>query len=246
MRTLAVLPLLASAACTIEDKLPALPGEDPGPGTTTHSELNVSVSVVDGAGARLERDTFAAPEDVYFTVRIADAGKPVVAEDYVFQVLGGDGSMLSSDDFACRRFHVSVQGAIDGVHAAVLANGSACTHELVRTESRAIAIQAMPFAVGGELFVLRVGTAKACVSDDAFEAALAVPFAIGAPVEEEEQQPPPPPPEEDEEEPPPDEEQPPPDDEEPPPDEGDDDDDDGNNGNNGNGKGKGKGNGKDD
>jgi hypothetical protein len=209
-----VVVSFALTACTIDDKQPAVP-EDPPSDATSTSELNVALSVVDATGTAVDRNSFAKAEDVHFTLHVLDPAMPVVAEDYMFQVIGPDGSLLSSDEPACRRFHVNTKGVIDGVHPASLATGAACTHAFERTSTQALSVQAMPFAIGSSSFVLEIAPLAETMSDRTFAGALAIAFEIAAPSPGQEDN-----------------------------DDSGNDDDDNDNGSNGNGNGNGSGNGK--
>jgi hypothetical protein len=173
-----VVVSFALTACSVDDKHAALP--EPPSDVASVSELNVGLTVVDATGAAVADNSFALAEDVHFTLHVVDPEQPVVAEDYVFQVIGPDGSLLSSDDRTCRRFHVNTQGVIDGVHPASLATGAACTHAFERTSDRALRVQAMPFAIGSSSFILEIAPLAHAMSDGRLAGAVAVAFDVDA------------------------------------------------------------------
>jgi len=100
-------------------------------------ELNVQLRVVDEAGQSVELNRFAAKTDVYFTVNISDPTKPVVPEDFVFQVIDATGSLRSSDAPSCRRFHVDESGSID--------SAGICDHAIAAVDG-AMLIGVAPFS----------------------------------------------------------------------------------------------------
>jgi hypothetical protein len=202
------LPL---AACVVEDKLPGPvgPGDttdgdtgggggDTGTGTGTGSGsgsgsdtpvgLNVLLTVVDRDGNAVPE--FDERDDVYFSIKIVDAAKPVVAEDYAFQVIASSGELLSGDPFSCRLFHVNVRGMIDdpgksptgdNVQAA---GGGDCAHDQQRSADGRILVRAMPYDMpetsgkSNAKLTLKACNLATCPADAPFVTELVAPFEI--------------------------------------------------------------------
>lgn len=70
----------------------------------------------------------------------------VVDSDYVFQVLDLNGNLVSSDDPACRRFHLNQSGRIDLVYEGRDSSGAICTHGFGIADNNSLVIQLVPFA----------------------------------------------------------------------------------------------------
>ncbi len=183
---------LLAGGCVVEDKLPGdgtgdmtgsadETGGSGGDGTTTPTGLNVALVLLDQDGGRMPRDTFDARDQVYFSLEAADAAKPVVAEDYAFQIVGNDGALRSNDAFACRLFHVNARGMIDSVQSA---GGSDCEHELRRGGDGRILVKAMPFEVpqtngnSPAKLTVKIATLATCRGDNEFGAGIGAPFEI--------------------------------------------------------------------
>jgi hypothetical protein len=136
MRTLAIVALVSVAGCTVDDRTNTsgvVEGTDAAPAR----ELNVQLRVVGEDGNPVELNRFATKTDVYLTVNVSDASKPVVAEDLTYEVTDSTGKLLSSDPPACRRFHVNERGEID--------NAAICEHTIAHLDEGKILIGVAPF-----------------------------------------------------------------------------------------------------
>lgn len=136
MRT-AFIALVALTGCVVEDRMDTS-GTEGKSEDAPDRELNVQLRVVDETGNTVELNRFAAKTDVYLTVKISDETKPVVAEDFVFQVVDPDGSIKSSDVPSCRRFHIDESAAID--------SAAICDHAIAQLDDRTTLIGVAPFA----------------------------------------------------------------------------------------------------
>lgn len=128
---------LAGAGCVVDGRTDTS-GTEGKSEDAPERELNVQLRVVDETGNPVELNRFAAKTDAYFTINISDETKPVVAEDFVFQVVNSDGSVISSDAVSCRRFHVDETATID--------SAAICDHALTRLDDGTTLIGIAPFA----------------------------------------------------------------------------------------------------
>src|SRR5690349_2897060 len=120
--SLATVAGLAAAAgfygCSVDDNGGAQEVKGAGSGSSTDTALNLSLVLTDKTGAQVKGDQFAAKTDVYLSLQVVASSQAVTAQDFLFQVVDSTGKLLSSDDLACRRFHVDAKGNIDRVAAA--------------------------------------------------------------------------------------------------------------------------------
>jgi cysteine-rich repeat protein len=148
----------------------------------TDTNLNLALRVVDKTGASVA--AFEATGDVYLDIAVVDTSGTVVAQDFAFQIVDAQGSLLSSDAFDCRRFHVSGAGYIDRVYSGLDASGATCIHMYERTSSGHILIQLAPFkdaiadGSGAMQFTVKVAALASCGSDTSFHDALSVTFTV--------------------------------------------------------------------
>jgi len=164
---LAVVAALASG-CVIEDKSPT--------GTSASADLNLLLLVVDRSGTI--RDTFERKVDVYIDLRKLDAAKAVTAQDFAFQVVDAMGALLSEDDLACRRFHISPEGFIDHVYSAAPGNDAACVHMFAGSSEEHLLPNLMPFAGDSMRFTIHVAPLATSARDGGFADSLAASFTI--------------------------------------------------------------------
>lgn len=157
---IALVAVLGLAGCMVDEHTDTSgtegKSEDP-----PDRELNVQLRVVDDTGSPVELNHFAAKTDVYLTVNISDPTKPVVAEDFVFQVIDTTGSIKSSDAPSCRRFHVDETGAID--------SAGICDHAIANVDGATL-IGVAPFADASKLSL-------EITADDGER--ISVPFTVG-------------------------------------------------------------------
>jgi len=119
-----------------------------GSGSSSDASLNISISLVDAKGVVSKSNTFAAKADVWLELSALQTGGQVEAADYVFEVVDLQGNVVSSDDLACRRFHVTAQGTIDRVSPATDASGAQCAHATANAQingATALIVQLIPF-----------------------------------------------------------------------------------------------------
>jgi cysteine-rich repeat protein len=150
----------------------------------TDASLNITLLLVDNTGAAVDNNTFELKEDVYLDIKIADAAGTVVAQDFVFQVVDAQGTVLSSDAIECRRFHVNASGFIDRVYSGVDVSGAGCIHMFQRMGDGHLLLNLAPFkdaivdANGAMMFTLKVAALATCGSDADFEDALTISFTV--------------------------------------------------------------------
>jgi hypothetical protein len=154
------IALALVAGCAVDDRTDTS-GTEGKSEDAPDRELNVQLRVVDEAGQPVELNRFAAKTDVYLTVNISDPTKPVVPEDFVFQVIDATGSLKSSDAPSCRRFHVDETGSID--------NAGICDHALANVDGATL-IGVAPFTDASK-YSLQI------TADDGER--ISVPFAVG-------------------------------------------------------------------
>jgi cysteine-rich repeat protein len=158
-----------------------------GAGSSSDAILNVQVSLVDAKGAAHAQDMFAAKADVWMQLQALTTSNVVTAQDYLFEVVDAQGNVVSSDDLACRRFHVTAQGAIDRVVPGTDPSGAQCAHaaaQIAVNAQAATIIQLIPFgdiakdANGAMQFKLLVAPADQCLNGVFPQGALEVAFTI--------------------------------------------------------------------
>ena len=185
---LVALVTLTSAAgfygCTSSEQRGAPQGVESADDKPESTSLNLSLVLVDETGAAVTDNSFEAKEDVYLDMRILDQDSPVVAQDFVFQIVDAQGTVLSSDPIECRRFHVSAAGYIDRVYSGTTAGGAQCIHMFERMGDGHVLVQLMPFAdsalddSGAMHFTVKVAALATCGSDADFKDALTSSFTI--------------------------------------------------------------------
>lgn len=122
---------------------------------------------------------------VYFRIFGTATSADVVDSDYVFQVVDLAGKLLSTDDAACRRFHLNQFGRIDEVYTGVDASGAPCTHEFGIADNFSLLPQLFPFGdapIVDGLMHYRIEVFP--VGDKPSTYSLSAPFSVVAPVEE--------------------------------------------------------------
>jgi cysteine-rich repeat protein len=122
-----------------------------GSGSASSSAMQVrgAVFTTTADGSRVNANIYAAKTDVYLDGGPGPSAPPHAAAlaegDYYFQVTNPNGNdLLSTDDIACRRFHVNASGVIDSVDP-----GPGCAHEHGIDQDYAslgaITVQLMPY-----------------------------------------------------------------------------------------------------
>jgi hypothetical protein len=164
MRTYALAMYVVLAGCTVDEATDTTgaveePDEDPMPDRT----LNLQLSVVDEMGRQPELNRFAQTTDVFLSVRAADPTKPVVVEEFAFDVTDKNGTVVSSDEPRCRRFRVDERGDVASMP-------EMCLHKVERTEDGKMLIGVAPF-----YDAMKMTLTITAVDDES----LSVPFAVG-------------------------------------------------------------------
>jgi cysteine-rich repeat protein len=109
--------------------------------STSSQDLSGAVHTTDGSGGIVDGNIYGAKEDVYLDGGPRSNGPALDEGTYMFQVTDPSGKkLLSSDDIACRSFHVSSAGVVDAVL------GDACAHATGVDVNGGITIQLVPFA----------------------------------------------------------------------------------------------------
>jgi hypothetical protein len=155
------IALVIVAGCAVDDRTDTS-GTEGKSEDAPDRELNVQLRVVDEAGQSVELNRFMAKTDVYLTVNISDPAKPVVPEDFVFQVIDATGSLKSSDAPSCRRFHVDESGTID--------SAGICDHAIMHLDDGTTLIGVAPFTDANK-YSLQI------TADD--DERISVPFSVG-------------------------------------------------------------------
>ena len=161
-----------------------------GSGSSNDASLNVQVSVVNNKGMAVMNNTFSQKSDVWMELAALTSTTQVQAADYLFEVVDAQGNVMSSDDLACRRIHITASGQIDRVVAANdPATGAPCGHASAQVSLNGVAntiVQLIPFAdlqkdaSGAMKYTLRVAPADACVNGVFPSSAMEVSFTIKA------------------------------------------------------------------
>ena len=112
----------------------------------TSPEWNARLEIVTGAGMKQRGNLFAQNGDVFIAMAPLDATMRVVPRDWMFEVRNGNGALVSTDDFQCRKFHVGFHGTIDRIGVATNNAGADCTHLFTRLQDGTVFVNLMPFA----------------------------------------------------------------------------------------------------
>ena len=115
-------------------------------------------------GLLAPNDTFDLKDKVHVDVapreRIVVSHHPDGAGgDYYFQVVDGNGVIVSQDDISCRRIHIDAKGQIDKVYAGTDAFGAACEHKHGYDGAGGMTVQLMPYG-DSSMFVVDAGVKK--------------------------------------------------------------------------------------
>jgi len=110
-------------------------------------DFNLALSFRTHNGELVRDNGFAAKGAVFIGTAALDNTKAVRPMDWMFELRNTDGTMVSTDLFGCRGFHVASNGAIDGVAAATGADGKSCSHIISKLPgSGDVLVNLMPFA----------------------------------------------------------------------------------------------------
>lgn len=109
-------------------------------------EPGLVLRIASGDGEVIPVMPLFTKDQAYIRILGQASAADVVDSDYVFQVLDLNGNVVSSDDPACRRFHLNQFGRIDLVHEGQDSSGAICTHESGIADNNSLVIQLVPFA----------------------------------------------------------------------------------------------------
>ncbi len=161
-----------------------------GSGSSNDASLNLQLAVVNAKGMAVMNNTFAQKSDVWMDLAPVTTSNPVQAADYLFEVTDLQGNVVSSDDLACRRLHVSSSGMIDRVEPGTdPATGAPCGHASAQVTINAQAqtiVALIPFGDvakdqnGAMQYLLRVAPADLCVNGVFPQSSMQVQFTIKA------------------------------------------------------------------
>jgi cysteine-rich repeat protein len=124
------------------------PGVMPETPTAQNAAFDIFATYSDGLLA--PADTFAAKPETYLDARVHGhvvASRSVAGPgaDYYFQVLDGNGVLVSTDDIACRKIHIDGHGQIDKVYAATEL-GKSCEHPTALDDAGGLTVRLVPYA----------------------------------------------------------------------------------------------------
>jgi hypothetical protein len=159
-RTIAALSILSASttaalfgACDDDDHNNNLPPQEPqgsavpdagGSAVCDANALNLSQSVVDEQGRAVANNAFGSADAVFLMVTPTDTAQPVIAQDFAFQVTDASGSGVSTDNAACRTFHIDASGTITPI-ATGTGSDTTCAHKFAVTSDGHSIIQLVPF-----------------------------------------------------------------------------------------------------
>jgi cysteine-rich repeat protein len=109
-------------------------------------EPGLILRIASGDGEVIPVMPLSVKDEAYIRILGQATAADIVDADYVFQVLDLNGNVVSSDEPACRRFHLNQFGRIDLVYEGQDAAGAVCSHRFGIADNSSLVIQLVPFA----------------------------------------------------------------------------------------------------